>query len=117
MKNKVMLFSSNGNMIKEIPDDSIKLIGRDIRIGEKGDINSSKYVSFMKNQYVSKQEDMKSLEVYVFDKLIFKGKGSYSDGGGHSLPSITAEIDGEIFLIKIEGSLYKEMTILSDCSL
>lgn len=117
MKNKVMLFSSNGKLIKEVFDDGIKIFGRDINVGEKGRIDASKYVSFIKNENVGELKNVKDLEVYVFDQIIFEGKGSYFNGGGHSSPSITAEIDGDIFVIKVEGSLYKELTIISDCVL
>lgn len=115
MKNKVMLFSSNGNLIKEVSDDNLKLMGRDINFGKKGRIASALFISFIKMSPAGKVEDMEDIEVYVFDQMIFKGKGSYFNGGGHSSPSITAEIDNELFLIKPEGALYKEMTIIFNC--
>lgn len=118
MKNKVMLFSSNGNLIKEVSDDNLKLMGRDINFGEKGRIASALFISFIKMSSTLPAEDMEEMEdieVYVFDQMIFKGKGSYFNGGGHSSPSITAEIENELFLIKPEGALYKEMTIIFNC--
>lgn len=117
MKNKVMLFSSNGKPIKEISDDSIKIVGASIKVGDKGNINASRYVSFLKTEYFDETKEMKELEVYIYDQIIFKGNGHYSNGGGHSSPSITAEIEGEFFVIKVEGSLFKEITIISDCFL
>lgn len=117
MKNKVMLFSSNGKLIKEISDDSIKIVGTSIKVGDKGSINASRYVSFLKTEIIDKTKEMKDLEVYVYDQIIFKGNGHYFNGGGHSAPSITAEIEGEFFVIKVEGSLSKENTIISDCFL
>ena len=34
-----MLFSSNGKLIKEISDDSIKIVGTSIKVGDKGNIH------------------------------------------------------------------------------
>lgn len=112
-----MLFSSMGVMFKEVSNENIKMgNGRDIAVGEVGYITSKNHVIFLKEKNSEiDREKFKPIEVYVFDTLIFKGNGIYNNGGGHSMPSITADFEGEIFKIKIEGSLYKEMTVLLDC--
>lgn len=116
-QNSVMLFSGTGVMFKEVSNENLKMgSGRDIEFGELGKIKSKNYVIFLKEQNnLIDKSNFKSLEIYVFDTLIFKGNGFYNDGGGHSMPSITADFEGEIFKIKIEGSLYKEMTVLLGC--
>lgn len=116
-QNSVMLFSSVGVMFKEVSNENLKMgRGRNIELGESGQITSNNYVIFLKeeNNKIDK-ENFKPIEIYVFDTLIFKGNGIYNNGGGHSMPCITADFEGDIFKIKIEGSLYKEMTILLDC--
>lgn len=116
-QNSVMLFSSAGVMFKEVSNENLKMgRGRNIELGESGQITSNNYVIFFKeeNNKIDK-ENFKQIEIYVFDTLIFKGNGIYNNGGGHSMPSIIADFEGEIFQIKIEGSLYKEVTILVNC--
>lgn len=116
-QNSVMLFSSAGVMFKEVSNENLKMgRGRNIELGESGQITSNNYVIFLKeeNNKIDK-ENFKPIEIYVFDTLIFKGNGIYNNGGGHSMPSIIADFEGEIFQIKIEGSLYKEVTILVNC--
>lgn len=118
MLNKAMLFSSKGVMFKEVSSNELNVTqGKNLSLGEAGQIKCNNYVFFIKHpdSSVIDKTTFKHIEVYVFDTLIFKGHGAYHDGGGHSMPSITADFEGEIFKVKIEGQLYKEVSVLVNC--
>lgn len=118
MKNKVLLFSKNGVMFKEVSSDELSCgSGKVLTLGEKGQIDCSSYVVFIKNTQLENFDKSKfdHLEIYIFNTLVFKGYGFYNNGGGHSMPSIIAEFDNEMFRIGIEGGLYKEVSVLKNC--
>lgn len=117
MKNKVMLFSSNGMMLKEISNNNINVInGWNVNIGDKGEIKCQSNVSFMKKEGHKPldKERLECLEVYVYNTLVFKGYGFYCDSR-HSAPYIFTEIEGEVFEININGSAQEHLTVLKDC--
>ena len=121
MKTTVMLFSSNGSMLRKIEREDIKEeYGRNLKVGESGEIIERNYVLFSKKDVDSEnaiklKETFADLEIYVFDTCVFKGKGLYNDGSGHSKPSVTAWIEGEFLKISFSGILYKNMTVLINC--
>lgn len=116
MKNKVMIFASNGVMLKEISHDNIDVINsRNIKVGDKGEISCCHNISFIKkDRKPLNKEDLQYLEVYAYSTLVFKGYGIYYSSR-HSAPYIFGEIEGELFEIDIQGSLEEHLTILQDC--
>jgi len=116
MKNKVMIFASNGVMLKEISHDNIDVINSwNIKVGDKGEISCRHNISFIKkDRKPLNKEDLQYLEVYAYSTLVFKGYGIYYSSR-HSAPYIFAEIEGELFKIDIQGSLEEHLTILQDC--
>lgn len=118
MKNKTMLFSSNGKLIKEIENDQLKFKSELLTLGETGVVNFHTHVTFIKkdNHSIGIEDKFEHLEVYVFDQLVFKGIGYYGEAR-HSSLYIIAEIEGDIFKIHFKGNAEENVSVLKNCQL
>lgn len=117
MKNKALLFASNGVMFREILHDDLSVVRCcGLKIGDKGEINCANNVSFIKGDAHGEfnKNHVSHLEVYVYSTLVFKGYGIYYSSR-HTAPYIFAEIEGEVFKIDIQGRLEEHLTVIKDC--
>ena len=132
MENKAMLFSANGKIIKEIESENIKISKNKLVVEHKSlknlmkkrnEILCSNYVAFIldykiesteayQNKYMKKSK-FDNLEVYMFDKLIFKGKCYYYKDRNFSLV-ILAEINNKFFKIYFKVEKDENITILKN---
>lgn len=117
MKNKSILFSTNGYFVKEISSDQIKCKNGNVSLGENGVINFQNHVTFIKKNDVAIDIENKLdyLEVYVFDTLVFKGFGYYGETR-HSSLYIIAKIEGDIFKIYFSGNADENISVLKNCN-
>ena len=120
MKNKTMLFSSNGKLVKEIENDQLNFKSKLdlLTLGETGIVDFYTHVTFIKkdNHLIGIEDKFEHLEVYVFDQLVFKGIGYYGNSR-HSSLYIMAEIEGDIFKIYFKGNAEENVSVLKNCQL